>query len=69
MSEPYRMKRLGILNAQGGIWTPQTFDSDLDALAYIDAFKRKFASPPDMSHHTIVPVRVTVSVIKPRKSK
>ena len=64
MTTPYRMQRIGILNHEGGIWTPETFDSNEAAQAYIDRTKRQ--NPKwDLSNHRPAPVRVTLSVVKP----
>lgn len=65
MTNPYRMKRLGIINHVGGIWTAETFDTVEAGQACIDAYSRRWPSM-DLSRHRVVPVRVTVSLIKPK---
>jgi hypothetical protein len=64
VTKPYRMQRIGILNHEGGIWTPETFDNVAQAQANIDRFQRHNPRM-DLSRHKPVPVRVTVSLIKP----
>jgi len=64
MTKPYRMKRLGIMNRVGGIWTAETLDSEDIAREYIATYARRWSM--DLSRHTVVPVNVTVSAIKPR---
>ena len=64
MTKPYRMQRLGVVNHVGDVWSPETFDSVEGGQAYIDRAKRQ--NPTwDLSNHRVVPVRVTVSVVKP----
>lgn len=63
MSRPYRMQRWGVLNHEGGIWTPETFGNRGAAQAYIDRSKRQ--NPTwDLSNHRPAVVRVTLSVVK-----
>lgn len=64
MSKPYKMKRLGILNAQGYVWTPQSFDTEAEARDYMDNYSKQFRPPLDLSKHKVVPVMVTVRAIK-----
>ncbi len=67
MGKPYRTQRTGILNHVGGIWTPETFDSNEAAQAYIDQAQRQ--NPTwHLSKHKPAPVRVTLSVVKPKRS-
>lgn len=61
MAKPYRMNRIGILNHEGGIWTPETFDSSEVAQAYIDAQQKRWPSM-DLSRHRPALVSVTLSV-------
>lgn len=65
--KPYRMQRLGILNHVGGVWTPETFDNRDAALAYI-ARAQKQNPTWDLSNHSVAPVRVTVTPVKPPKA-
>lgn len=63
MAKPYRTRRFGILNHVGGIWTPETFDTELAARAYINA--QQLANPTwTLGRHRVVPIRVTISEIK-----
>jgi len=63
VSAPYRRQRLGIVNHVGGLWTPETFDTVEAGQAYIAATMRR--NPTwDLTNHKVVPVRVTVSVVK-----
>lgn len=63
MSVPYRMQRLGILNHQGEVWTPDTFDNVDAGQAYIARAQRQ--NPTwNLSNHTVAPVRVTITPIK-----
>lgn len=59
--KPYRANwRYGILNQDGDIWTPETFDTAQMAAIYLRA--RKIDHPSwDLRRHKIVQVRVTVS--------
>jgi len=59
MTKPYRAKRFGILNHVGDLWTPDTFQTEAEAKAYI----RSHWLGDKLSRHKVVPVRVTVSVI------
>ncbi|MEN5229032.1 hypothetical protein [Brevundimonas naejangsanensis] len=63
MAKPYRMKRIGILNHEGGIWTPETFGTKDAAQAYINNYQRQNPNM-DLSRHRPATVRVTVSLIK-----
>lgn len=65
MTKPYRTNRIGILNHTGDIWTPETFETVDQAQAYIDGYQRRWGLGLDLSKHKPVPVRVTVSLIKP----
>lgn len=61
--EPYVIRRIGILNHLGGIWTPETFDSTVAARKYIaDYVARNPAA--DLSKHEPVHVEVTVRVVE-----
>lgn len=61
--KPYRARRFGILNHLGGIWSPETFDTELAARSYINA--QQLANPTwKLGRHRVVPVRVTISEIK-----
>lgn len=66
MAKPYRMQRIGILNHVGEIWTPETFDNEAAAMAYIANYTRRWPSM-DLSNHRPVPVRVTVTALKGRQ--
>lgn len=63
-AKPYRYDELfGILNHVGDLWTFETFRTVHDAQAHIDHAQRM--NPKwDLSRHTVVPVKITVSVSK-----
>jgi len=63
------MTRLGILNPWGDIWTPTTFDTEAEARDYMARYSTTFKPALNLSKHTVVPVRVTVSVANPPGSK
>jgi hypothetical protein len=54
-------RRFGILNHLGGIWTPETFETEDGANGYLKAQASKFDG--GLPKHKVVRVRVTVSVI------
>jgi len=56
-------KRYGILNHIGGIWTPKTFDTESEARRYL---KSQMPLYGDLSRHTVIPVRVTVTALRSR---
>lgn len=51
----------GITNQYGEPWTPRTFDTEGQAVAYLNG------SPFKTSGHRVVPVRVTVRVVPSAK--
>lgn len=57
-------KLWGIINAQGKPWTAETFCREKDAQAYLNKEREVFH---DLPRHRVVPVSVTVRVIKPKK--
>jgi hypothetical protein len=60
--KPYRANwRFGILNRDGDIWTPETFDTAVAASRYLNARATDYPSW-NLRRHKIAPVRVTVSV-------
>lgn len=65
--KPLRVKRFGILNPWGDLWSYETFDTVDAAGAHIAQFW-KFSKDTDVSKFRVVPVRVTVSVIAEPKS-
>jgi DICT domain-containing protein len=68
MGKPYRIQRIGILNHVGGIWTPETFDSNEAAQAHIDRVQRR--NPTwHLSKHKPAPVRVTLSIVKTKAER
>lgn len=58
---PYRMKRFGIQNHFGSVWSPETFGTAEAAQKYLDKQRPGFGGLPK---HRVVPVRVTVSIIR-----
>jgi hypothetical protein len=61
-AKPYRYDELfGILNHHGDLWTFETFHHRPDAQAHINHIQRQNPKM-DLSRHTVVPVKVTVSV-------
>lgn len=68
--ESYRAKRFGILNHLGGIWTPETFSTPTGAQAHLEKARATWAEDRELLRaHKVVPVRVTVSEIRPRAKK
>lgn len=61
--KPYRYKAIGILNRDGDLWTPQWFESENQARAYVEQYWA--TRPAYVSGYSYVPVRVTVSVVTP----
>ena len=61
------VKRFGIMNHVGSIWSPDSWDREEDAQAYLDAQRvecaRKYGM--DLSKHHVVRVRVTVTPLAP----
>lgn len=60
--KPYRHKALGILNPYGDLWTPEFFSTEAQAREHLESFWAK--TPEKNDGFKVVPVRVTVSVIK-----
>ncbi len=60
----FSMRRFGIANHLGGVWTPETFQTAQQAGWYLTAQNKIFGGT--LSKHKVVPVRVTVSIIAPR---
>lgn len=59
--------RFGIINHLGTIWTPETFCTAQLAQAYLDRQRATWPGGGDgLRRHKVVPVRVTVTPIKPR---
>ena len=54
-------KRYGILNHIGGIWTPETFGTESEARRYLKSQTQTYG---DLSRHTVIPVRVTVTTLR-----
>lgn len=64
-SKPYRStSRFGILNPYGDIWSPETFDTEAEAMAYVEQFWRDTKGVTDLSRFKPVRVRVTVSAFQ-----
>lgn len=64
LSKPYRATwRFGILNHLGDVWTPETFSTENEAAKYLAGYQaaNKFMS---LGRHRVVPVRVTVSLLR-----
>lgn len=53
-------QRWGILNHLGGFWTPENFDTERQAAAYLDRWKRDNPKM-DLSKHKVIPVLVTMT--------
>lgn len=53
-------ERWSILNHLGGFWTPENFDTERQAVAYLDRWKRDNPKM-DLSRHKVVPVLVTIT--------
>ena len=53
-------QRWGILNHLGGFWTPENFDTERQAAAYLDRWKRDNPKM-DLSRHKVIPVLVTIT--------
>ena len=51
--------RFGIMNHLGGIWTVQTFNTELFAQRYLDE-QRRIWPGNRLRKHKVIPVRVTV---------
>lgn len=63
---PYRSGvRYGILSHVGGIWTPETFENEGQARAYLKGYNAAYPFLK-LGKHKVVPVRVTVSVVTPK---
>lgn len=56
-------KRFGIMNHLGDLWTIKTWDKAEDAEAYKAEYMKKSVHC-DLRAHRVVPVRVTVTVIR-----
>jgi hypothetical protein len=63
VKRPARMsiRRWGIKNHVGGVWTPETFATELEAKGYLKAKSAYYDG--DLAKHKVVPVRVTVSIV------
>lgn len=68
-AKPNRHKAFGILNPFGDVWSPHWFDRAEDAERYIRSFWSGVKNPPDPAAFKVVPVRVTISAIRPKASK
>ena len=53
-------QRWGILNHLGGFWTPENFDTERQATAFLDRWKRDNPKM-DLSKHKVIPVLVTMT--------
>lgn len=59
----YRVKRFGIMNHIGGLWTPEVFDKPELAKRHIESYELRHKGV-SLRRHRVVPVRVTVTVIQ-----
>lgn len=64
--KPARGTAFGILNPWGDLWTYETFRTREAAARYVASFWAGNPSAPDLSKFKVVPVRVTVSVLRQR---
>ena len=55
---PY--ERWSILNHLGELWTPENFDTERQATAFLDRWKRDNPKM-DLSRHRVIPVLVTMT--------
>lgn len=62
--KPYRMRRFGIINHMGEVWSPDTFNTEAEARAYLADHQRRFPKI-NVKYHSVGPVNVTVSRIMP----
>lgn len=64
-----RGERFGIMNHVGSIWTVETFETEEEAARYLVNQRGMWADRGwgDLAKHHVVPVRVTVTPIPPRK--
>lgn len=60
--KPYRAERYGILNHTGGIWSPENFDTEAQAQAYLDGQKKGPWRHLDLSRHRVAKLRLTLSI-------
>lgn len=61
--KPYRTRRFGIQNHVGGVWTPETFATEDAANCYLKLCSKQ--NPTwQLGRHKVVPVRVTISVVR-----
>lgn len=66
-NRPARGTAFGILNPWGDVWTYETFSTEAEARQHIKNFWTGIkSSTVDVSRFSVVEVRVTVSVIKPK---
>lgn len=62
--------RFGIMNHLGGVWTPQTFDSEREAQAYLDQQRRIWPDGGEgLRRHKVVPVKAIVRVKAAKQAK
>lgn len=59
-AKPYRIRRFGIQNHVGGVWSPETFQTEKDAAAFLEKQRQLFNGLT--KKHKVVPVRVTISI-------
>lgn len=62
--KPYRAERFGIMNHVGGIWSPENFETEAQAQAYLDEQRREMGRlyGMDLSKHHVAKMRLTLSV-------
>ena len=58
--KPYQMKRFGILNPYGDIWSPETFSTEAEAKRHVENFWRG-TKRTNLSAFKIIKVNVTVA--------
>ena len=63
---PY--ERWSILNHLGESWTPENFDTERQATAFLDRWKRDNPKM-DLSKHKVIPVLVTMTAAKERETQ
>ncbi len=62
--QPYRACRFGIQNHWGCVWTSETFQTPEQARKYLEQQRPKYGGLT--KKHKVVPVRVTISIIRSR---
>lgn len=63
MKKKSRSDAWGIRNHLGGIWTPQTFGSEMEAIEYL---RKKRSTMKGLDNHAVV--RVRLSIIRPAEA-